>query len=104
MVKMASEGTFLFEFSIFRWLFWNFRGFRFWHVPEIPEKGPETIKLYIFRSIWIFIEKGPKTIKIPTSGVFSKSLSVADRPNVMVEWKATEYVSEKNTAPQSQSS
>ena len=39
------------RFWYFPKLFWNFRGVRFWHVPEIPEKGPETIKLALFRLI-----------------------------------------------------
>ena len=64
MTKLASEGTILFDFGIFWRLFLNFLRARFQHFPEMSKKGS-------------------KTIKIPTSGDFSKSLSVADRGNVI---------------------
>ena len=51
MVKMVSEGRFLFDFGISWKLFWNFRESRFQHVPEVLKNGPGTIEFTIFEAI-----------------------------------------------------
>ena len=69
IVKMVSEGTFLFDFGIFRRRFFEFPGVPFWACSGNSRKGSRNHQI-----ARIFIEKDPTTIKIPTSGVFENLL------------------------------